>query len=236
MKNKQILSLFLAIFICTGLLVVLSVSSTAEKDGDFSYIVVNGNATVTNYAGNSKVLAIPSTLDGYPVTSIDDYAFYNCSNLTRITIPESVTSIGNYAFYNCDSLISLFIGNDVTSIGYYAFWGCTSLENITIGNHIASIGVMAFNNTAYYNDISNWQNGMLIIDGWLIAVDENTQHLSRIEDLRGVATDAYLNAYRLQTAVWEANVTPPSNVETLTSFRFISSFHFVSMNCHFTSL
>ena len=64
------------------------------------------------------------------VTSIGDYAFEYCSNLTSVTIPDSVTSIGSSAFYDCDGLTSVTIGNGVTSIGSYAFDSCSNLYTI----------------------------------------------------------------------------------------------------------
>ena len=57
------------------------------------------------------------------VTSIGDYAFYECSGLTSVIIPNSVTSIGSYAFDGCSGLTSVTIPNSVTSIGSYAFDG-----------------------------------------------------------------------------------------------------------------
>ena len=57
--------------------------------------------------------------------------FYECSNLTNVTIPNSVTSIGLGAFLNCSSLTSVTIGNSVTSIGEQAFSGCGKLTSIT---------------------------------------------------------------------------------------------------------
>ena len=88
-----------------------------------------------------KTSIIPS--DG-SVTSIGDYAFYNCIGLTSVTIPDSVTSIGDYAFYNCIGLTSVTIPDSVTSIDDYAFYGCSGLTSVTIGNSVTSIGELAF--------------------------------------------------------------------------------------------
>ena len=80
----------------------------------------------------------------YSVTSIGDYAFYFCSRLTSIEIPNSVTSIGDYAFYDCSWLISVEIPNSVTSIGDSAFSWCFQLTSIVIPNSVTSIGSSAF--------------------------------------------------------------------------------------------
>ena len=78
------------------------------------------------------------------VTSIGDYAFYQCSGLTSVTIPNSVTSIGDWAFWGCSGLTSITIGNSVTEIGRSAFWGCSSLTSVTIPNSVTGIGSSAF--------------------------------------------------------------------------------------------
>lgn len=66
------------------------------------------------------------------VTSIGDYAFFNCDSLTSVTIPNSVTSIGGSAFYWCDGLISVTIGNGITSIAKDAFGSCKKLTTLNV--------------------------------------------------------------------------------------------------------
>ncbi len=67
------------------------------------------------------------------VTNIGAAAFFDCSSLTSITIPNSVTSIGGSAFYGCKSLTSITIPNSATSIGEYVFYGCNNLTSAIIG-------------------------------------------------------------------------------------------------------
>ena len=109
-------------------------------------VIIETNYTVTNYPSHSWLYGAKFTKLTIPnsVTTIGDYAFYDCSSLTSVTIPNSVTTIGDRAFEDCSSLTSLTIPNSVTTIGIYAFENCSSLTSLTIPNSVTTIGSYAF--------------------------------------------------------------------------------------------
>nr|MCR5818357.1 leucine-rich repeat domain-containing protein [Prevotella sp.] len=90
-------------------------------------------------------------------------AFFVCSGLTSVTIPNSVTSIGDQAFYNCSGLASVTIPNSVTSIGSHAFHGCRGLTSVTIPNSVTSIGSGAFYDVDIPTVISLIENPFKIV-------------------------------------------------------------------------
>ena len=114
----------------------LTISGTGTmKDYDYN----NNPSPANQKKGSVKKVVIK---DG--VTSIGNFAFYNCKSLTSITIPDSVTSIELAAFNNCNNLTSITIPDSVTSIGDSAFELCNKLSSITLSNNITSIGNWAF--------------------------------------------------------------------------------------------
>ncbi|MDD6552135.1 MAG: leucine-rich repeat domain-containing protein [Prevotellaceae bacterium] len=91
----------------------------------------------------------------YTVTSIDDYAFGGCENLSSVSIPSSVVTIGNDAFGGCKGLTgSLIIPDNVTSIGWNAFGGCAGLTSLTLGEGLKTIDYLAFSGCAGLTSVS----------------------------------------------------------------------------------
>ena len=135
------------------------------SDNGSSYLVTDiGTCTDTE-------LVISSTYNGLPVTSIRDSAFDGCTEITGVTIPDSVTSIHYASFRGCTGLTSIDIPDYVTNIGTAAFEDCTGLTEISIPDSVTSISQRAFDNTAYYNQDSNWEQGVLYIGRHLIAAN-----------------------------------------------------------------
>ena len=155
------------------------IQSLADLEIDNLYFNFTSDSTVCvtckteNYNSYSGDVVIPESInyDGkdYIVNAIDEKAFYNCSGLTSITIPNTITTIGSYAFYGCGGLTSVDIPNSISiisddafrnctgllnvnipdslqTIGNNSFMGCTGLASLTIGKSVASIGNSAFNN------------------------------------------------------------------------------------------
>ena len=118
-----------------------------------SYIIPSSVTSIeewafTNCSGLTSI-TIPSS-----VISIGESAFYGCTGLTGITIPSSVTSIEICAFAYCRSLTSITIQDGVTSIERNAFLGCTNLASVTIPNSVSSIDCTAFSGCSGLTNIT----------------------------------------------------------------------------------
>ena len=116
----------------------VTISSTISYQST-TYIVKNIGESAFSGCSNLTSVTIPNS-----VTSIDSEAFSGCRNLTSVTIPNSVTSIGYNAFYDCWGLSSVTIPNSVTSIGKLAFYNCIGLTSLTMSSNVTSIGNYAF--------------------------------------------------------------------------------------------
>lgn len=101
-----------------------------KKFKDVIYVIENGEVTITKCDKSVTEVVIPSEIEGYPVTSIGEYAFCDCTGLTSVTIPNSVTTICRKAFYGCSGLTSITIPSSVIRIAPLAFRWCSKLSDV----------------------------------------------------------------------------------------------------------
>lgn len=147
MKNTKIRRFLAILLVQVMCLSVLTGIPVIAADSDF--IIENG--VLTEYVGSGGDVIIP---DG--VTEIGRYfpiwyeggfgvsAFFGCSTITSISVPDSVISITDEAFTGCSELKSITLSNNLTELPYLAFNSCTSLTSITIPYSVTSIDVWAF--------------------------------------------------------------------------------------------
>lgn len=177
-------------------------------------------ASVIRIDKNAKgEITVPAKVDGVPVTEIHTAGAYEfvpdgCPNVTKITLPDSITGI-NYcafsgftkleeisipagveyigwrAFENCSALRKITLPEGLEEIGEEAFLNCTSLEELNIPSSVVSINRSAFDNTAFYNNAFNREDGALYRDGVLIAAEGISGKYSVKEGTRLIAMDSF---------------------------------------------
>ena len=113
---------------------------------DYAYTVSGDGVTITDYRGRDTQVTVPATLQGKPVTAIGGGAFEECTQVTKIVLPDTVRSIGGYAFAYCYKLEQLVIPQAVNEIGSAAFMNCEKLKEATIPTGVTKIGMDTFFN------------------------------------------------------------------------------------------
>ena len=194
-------------------------------------------------------VVIPSSLEyngtTYSVTSIEAWAFYGCSGLTSVSIPNSVTTIGRNAFSYCSGLTSVTIPNSVTYIGSYAFYDCSGLTSIDVasGNtHYSSIDGVLYN---YAQDTlikcPDAKTSVTIPNSVTSIENEAFSYCSGLTSVTIPNSVTSIGSYAFYHCSGLTSVTIPNSVTYIGSYVFyrcsdLTSIDVASENTHYSSI
>ncbi len=186
---------------------------TFMVSGDTASVGTGKWSTPSISTATSGAIIIPETLGGYPVTSIGVMAFYNCSGLTSVTIPDGVTSIGYSAFDGCSGLTSITIPDSVTSIGERTFYNCSGLTSIAIPDGVSSIGERAFYNCYGLTSIAI-PDGVTSIGEWVFYNCSGMKSITVPDSVTSIGERAFCNCSGL------TSISIPDGVSNIGSSAF----------------
>lgn len=180
---------YLALLLCAVMVFALAACSASDAGGDPTGSTANGAENVPgqtdfpstpsagleislNEAADAYIVTgmgecidlfvvIPDSVDGIPVTAVEDSAFYCNESIRGVKMGKHITAVGDFAFFGCTSLERVSLGDAMVSLGRYAFAGCNLLTTITIPDSVETVGEWAFFdcislNEVHISDLDQW--------------------------------------------------------------------------------
>ena len=125
-----------------------------NSEEDFTCSYDGWENTIQAVSDHTAVeLNIPPFIGGHPVTAIGNNAFFGCSSLKWVKIPDTVKSIGNNAFRDCSSLREAVLSSSLEKIGAFAFSGCVNLKTLVMSDHVKRIEISSFRNCRQFSEV-----------------------------------------------------------------------------------
>lgn len=194
---------FLSLIVCMHISLCLLAQT---KIGNLSYELNEEDKTATVvedelefYSGH---ITIPEKVEfegeQYTVTSIDEFAMYDCGGLVKIDLPQTITSIGQYAFENCASLTSVQLPSQLQSLGAHAFGQCTGLASIKLPGTLKDIGEGVFENCTELTTIE-LEEGIPYISSSMFSGCEAITSLTLPSSVTDIRDWAFANCLSVQT-------------------------------------
>lgn len=175
----------------------LRVISDEAFDGCSSLQKVNFPATLKEIRSDAfSGTALTEFTAPDSLTDIWGYAFKDCTALKSVEL-NSVRNLGSGAFTNCTALESVSLSDNMEKLNDHIFDGCASLARIDMPDKPIAVSFTVLGGTAYYNNPSNWENGVLYADGYLIAVNADFAALTEYavkEGTKVIADNAFSGA------------------------------------------
>ncbi|MBQ3528759.1 MAG: leucine-rich repeat protein [Clostridia bacterium] len=221
---KRILSLILSLAMIVSIFAGMDLTVFAASKGTLNglkYTIENGEVTITEYTGSATNLVIRSEIENCPVTEISDMAFYECTKLESVIIPESIIRIGNMIFNRCSNLKTVIV--DSNNITYYSSGNCiirasddiliAACENSTIPNGVKGIGYGAFYECLNYTSITI-PEGVTHIDELSFSYCENLESITIPDSVIEIGDYAFTGCTSL------ASIIIPKNLSRINDYTF----------------
>jgi len=194
----------------------------------FKFTEDGASLMVNSYTGASAVVTVPQTVDGYTVTEIHQYAFYENETITSVTLPDTIKVIGASAFGHCKNLETINMPSELEIIDEYAFTTCHALEDVTFGDMVKSIGFCSFQLCINFDKVTIPGTVGTVVDHAFHGLQGATE-IRFGEGIHTIESGAVLNCYSVDRlyfpktlteigdhsvaySVWGNEYTPISNV------------------------
>ena len=206
----------LLVAVIAGLILMLACAGAAAESGTCGpnltweldangVLTISGTGAMSSYE-KSPWPAVKQAVIQSGVTTVGKRAFYNCKDLTNVSLPGSVTKIGEESFSDCKKLMQITIPAGVTGIGGYAFSKCESLTAVTIPGSVTEIGSHAFSKCKNLTGIV-LPSGLLKLGNYAFYQCENLLSVSIPGGVAEIGSSAFAGCSKLQSASIENGVT-----------------------------
>lgn len=192
----------------------------ADYDNGFSYVIKDGEATITGYRGYALKLTIPNMISGTPVTKIANNAFYMNKTLSEVKMPIRLKEIGSRAFYQCKNLKTVILSDslicELESIGDYAFYGCELLTDVKYNDDLMlkDFGKYVFEGTP----ILERDDEFIVIAGVLVSYTGTKSSVTISNNIVYIATDAFKD----KGFITSINFESISTLKTIDNYAFLN--------------
>ena len=200
MKPKKLSAVVTAAALLLSMAALPCIPVYADDDDELmtdevmTYQRVDGGVSIVDCAESTVKLYIPKDFMGYPIVSIGDEAFANCSKLQSLEIEAPITSIGANAFTNCIALKSLELPETVTKLGDAAFYNCNALENIGLPDSITEMGLYCFAYCFGLKEVT-LPASLTKVPGYCFYYDFSLENVNLNANLEAIDTLAFVGCY-----------------------------------------